>query len=261
MGALPSFKGTEAAERVADVLMAFSRGDRSLGVSTIARELSLSKAVVHRILQSLVSRDLVRYSLDRREYSLGPSASVLGARALRQLDVRVAARDELIRLRDETRETTTLSLLVIDRRAYVEQFEGPQEVKMTVELGRLYPLHAGASSRVILANLAAIDLEHVLEAGLESLTDNTVVDVGELERNLADIRRDGFAASAGERQSGAASVAAPIFGSSGRVVGSISVCGPSNRFDQAAVSRLGPLVVLAARRISVRLEQRHRAGA
>ena len=41
--------GTEAAERVADVLLAFSHCESSMGVSALARELSLSKAVVHRI--------------------------------------------------------------------------------------------------------------------------------------------------------------------------------------------------------------------
>src|SRR5690606_7589767 len=83
--------GTESAERVADVLLAFSHGNGSMGVSKLARELALSKAVVHRILQSLVSRDLISFNPANREYSLGPSATVLGARALRQLDLRTVA--------------------------------------------------------------------------------------------------------------------------------------------------------------------------
>ena len=52
--------GTESANRVADVLMAFARSDRPLGVTQLAREVDLSKAVVHRILQSLASRSLVQ---------------------------------------------------------------------------------------------------------------------------------------------------------------------------------------------------------
>ena len=51
--------GTETAARVADVLLLFTRGPAALGVSEIARQLGLSKAVVHRILQSLASRSLV----------------------------------------------------------------------------------------------------------------------------------------------------------------------------------------------------------
>jgi IclR family transcriptional regulator, acetate operon repressor len=245
--------GTEAAERVADVLLALSRGESAIGVSAIARELKLSKAVVHRILQSLASRDLVRIDPISREYSLGPSATALGARALRQLDLRVVARDDLVGLRNETRETTTLSLLVVDKRTYVDQYESPQEIKMTVEPGRLYPLYAGASSRAILAFLPAVDVARVLSSGLEPLTEETIRDLDMLKERLAQVRANGFATSRGERQSGAGSVAAPVFRGDGRVVGSISVCGPLVRFDAAAVERFIPLVTSAAARISARL--------
>ena len=242
--------GTEAAERVADVLLAFSRGEGMMGVSKLARELSLSKAVVHRILQSLVSRGLVSFNPGTREYSLGPSATVLGARALRQLDLRIVARDDLAKLRDKTSETTTLSLLVADKRTYVDQYESMQEIKMTVELGRLYPLYAGASSRSILAFLPEGDVERVVEAGLKPLTAATIDDAEDLRQHLKEIRVNGYATSRGERQSGAGSVAAPIFGGDGRVLGSISTCGPLNRFDEAAISRYIPLVTAAAARVS-----------
>lgn len=245
--------GTEAAERVADVLLALSRNDVSIGVSAISRELLLSKAVVHRILQSLVSRDLVRIDPDTREYSLGPSATALGARALRQLDLRTVAREELVSLRNETQETTTLSLLVAEQRTYVDQFVSAQEIKMTVELGRMYPLYAGASSRAILAFLPQPDVVRILQSGLMPLTTETIHDRQALEERLAEVHRDGYATSRGERQSGAGSVAAPVFGSDGRVVGSISVCGPLARFDAATVAQYIPLVTASAARISTQL--------
>lgn len=245
--------GTEAAERVADVLLALSRSEVSIGVSAISRELSLSKAVVHRILQSLASRDLVRIDAETREYSLGPSATALGARALHQLDLRTVAREELITLRNETQETTTLSLLVVDKRTYVDQYVSAQEIKMTVELGRMYPLYAGASSRAILAFLPEADVARVFETGLEPLTGETIHDRDILAERLAEVHRDGYATSQGERQSGAGSVAAPVFGSDGRVIGSISVCGPLARFDPVTVKRYIPLVTAAAARISALL--------
>lgn len=256
MALSPASTGTEAAERVADVLLAFSRGEGSMGVSKLARELSLSKAVVHRILQSLVSRGLVRFNPATREYSLGPSATVLGARALRQLDLRIVARDELVRLRDSTSETTTLSLLVADKRTYVDQYESMQEIKMTVELGRLYPLYAGASSRSILAFLPESTVERVIAAGLKPLTEATIADADVLRRQLEEVRATGFATSRGERQSGAGSVAAPIFGGDGQVLGSISTCGPLARFDESAISRYIPLVTSAAARVSSEFSER-----
>lgn len=245
--------GTEAAERVADVLVQLSRADGPIGVSALARELDLSKAVVYRILQSLASRDLVRVDSATRQYHLGASAVALGVRALRQLDLKAEARDELIALRNRTEETTTLSLLVVDTRTYIDQVEGPQEIKMTVELGRHYPLYAGASSRAILAFLPAPEVQRVLEHGMIPLTDETIREPADLLERLARVRAEGIATSRGERQSGAGSVAAPIFQSGSRVIGSISVCGPIARFDSKAIAAYIPLVTEAAERISRRM--------
>jgi DNA-binding IclR family transcriptional regulator len=242
--------GTEAAARVADVLLMFASGPTALGVSEIARELHLSKAVVHRILQSLASRTLVRVDADTREYQLGPGAVALGARAMRDFDLRRVAREPLRELRDATRETTTLSALVRGARLYLDQYESPQEIKMTVGLGRPHPLYAGASSRAILAFLPDEAVEQVLAQGLERLTPETLEDPAQLRHQLAATRKDGYATSRGERQHGAGSVAAPVFGMDGDVVGSISVCGPITRFDAAAVARYVPLVQATAERIS-----------
>lgn len=242
--------GTEAADRVADVLLLFARSDSPLGVSRIARSLSLSKAVVHRILQSLLSRSLVQVVHGESTYILGPAAMGLSARAFSQIDVRSVSSPILRHLRDVTRETTTLSVLVGNQRIYLDQFESPQEVKMVVEIGPRFPLHSGASSRSILAfvpnsliddairQLRAIrpDLdEHAYRAGLEA------------------IRERGYATSLNERNTGAASIAAPFFDAAGNVMGSISSSGPAFRYSIEEHDEHAALVLDAARAITQRL--------
>lgn len=242
--------GTEAAARVADVLLMFIRGPGSLGVSAIGRELGLSKAVVHRILKSLVSREVLVLDPVTRGYSLGPSAAALGARALRDSDLRTAAMPVLCRLRDVTGETTTLSELVRDERVYLDQYESAQEIKMTVETGRGYPLHAGASGKAILAFLPRARRDALLQKPLAALTPRTVVDAEQLSRELALVRREYAAFSSGERQYGAGAVAAPVFAVDGAVVGAVSVCGPLDRFDAAAFTRYLPLARDAGAEVS-----------
>ncbi|MBK1789184.1 IclR family transcriptional regulator [Prauserella cavernicola] len=242
--------GTEAAGRVADVLLQFAGGPAQLGVSEISRNLGLSKAVVYRILQSLVSRHMLTAGTRTGGYRLGPAAVAIGATALSRFDARAAARPVLRRLRDETGETTTLSSLVGDQRVYVEQFESPREIKMTVEIGRRFPLHAGASGKVILAHLSAEAREAVLAGPLPSLTERTVHTEGQLRQELADIAAAGVAVTVGERQSGSGSVAAPLFGPDESVCGAISVCGPDYRFTDAECGRYQELVTTAADEIS-----------
>ncbi|WP_198653778.1 IclR family transcriptional regulator [Actinocorallia populi] len=242
--------GTETAARVADVLLMFVGGPQYLGVSAISRELGLSKAVVHRILRSLVSREILQTDPDVPGYRLGPAAVALGASALTRFEARTAALPVLRRLRDETGETTTLSGLVGDERVYLTQFESPREVKMTVELGLRFPLHAGSSGKAILAFLPQDRREALLARPLAPLTDRTVTDGDALRAELAEIVRTGVAVSVGERQSDAGSVAAPLFGPDGEPHGSISVCGPRHRFDLEQVERHRTLVLAAAEEIS-----------
>ncbi|WP_435741900.1 IclR family transcriptional regulator [Nocardioides sp. SYSU DS0663] len=253
---LSGYGGTESADRVADVLLLFAQADRPLGVTEIARTLSLSKAVVHRILQSLTSRSLVLALAENSTYALGPAAATLSMKAWSQLDLRSLAAPILRKLRDDTRETTTLSVLVGHQRIYLDQFESPQEVKMVVDLGPRLPLHSGASSRVILAHLPQAVIDHAVEQLLEVDPD---VDAEDYLRRLAEIRRSGYAVSLNERGTGAASIAAPFFDAAGNVLGSISSSGPVFRYGEEGHEDHVRLVISAARAITAQLGSR--AGA
>jgi IclR family transcriptional regulator, acetate operon repressor len=245
--------GTEAVTRAADVLLLFTGGPASLGVSEAARRLDLSKTVVHRILRSLASRQLVVFDEASRSYRLGPAAAALGARALRDLNLRQVALPILLRLQQETGETATVSALVGLSRVYVDQIVSRQEIKMTVDLGHPHPLHAGASSKAILAFGPPELRRHILSQPLAALTPRTPVSRVALEADLARVARAGVAVSMGERQPGAASVAAPVCGVDGYAIGSISVCGPIDRFDAPTIDRLVPRVREAGHEISRQL--------
>ena len=234
-------------------MLTFAGSGEQQRVSEISRRLGLSKAVVHRILRSLVSRRLVSWNEMSGGYQLGPAAATLGARALRDLNLRESALPVLRRLQQESSETATVSELVGVSRVYLDQAPSLKEVKMTVEIGRPFPLHAGASSRAIMA-FAPPDLrQQILEGPLEALTPKTIVDRKTLELSISHVANVGAAASFGERQPGAASVAAPLLGNDGHAVGAVSTCGPVDRFDEAAVERLLPLVRSAAHEASSRI--------
>jgi IclR family acetate operon transcriptional repressor len=102
------------------VLLTFAGSGEQQGVSEISRRLGLSKAVVHRILRSLVSRRLVSLNEMSGGYRLGPAAATLGARALRDLNLRENALPVLRRLQQESGETATVSELVGVSRVYLD---------------------------------------------------------------------------------------------------------------------------------------------
>lgn len=240
-----------AVERAVDVLTLFTRTDRdSLGVTEISQALDLSKAVVHRILASFRGKGYVDLDPETRRYSLGREALSLGLTYLDRIDVRRVARPAMQALVAATDETATLSVRVGHTRVYVDQVTPARDIRMVVQLGRPFPLHAGGSSKAFLAFLPEPEREAYLAGDLPALTELTVTDAGMLRAELATIRERGYAVSYGERQAGAGSVAAPILDHEGDVVAVMSVCGPVERFtdemDDAAKALLPTVAELSS---------------
>ena len=243
-----------AVERAMDVLLLFGRTGRpDLGVTEIANELGLTKAAVHRILTALRNRELITIEPTTRRYALGHAAIALGRAYLARTDLRVMAAPELRRLAAATGETATLSIRRGDTRMYVEQVVPDQELRMEVALGLPYPLHAGSSSKSILAFLRKEEIDEYLDRHeLTPLTEATITTPRKLRTELAEIRKRGYAISLGERQIGAASIAAPILDHDGGVVAAISVCGPLSRFEPHMKECI-PLLQKAASAVSAQL--------
>ncbi len=127
---------------------------------------------------------------------------------------------------------------------------------MVVQLGEPFPLHAGASSKALLAFLPASEQEEYLaQDSLSPMTSHTITDPARLRKELAAIRAAGFAMSFSERDASAGSVAAPVFGHEGIPVGVISVSGPVERF-QAEAESASQVLLAAARHLSRRLGDR-----
>lgn len=222
-------------DRALDVLMLFvQRENRDLGVTEIALNLGLSKAVVHRMLSSFRSKGFLDIDEETHRYRLGPNALFLGLAYMDRIEVRDLARPMLERLSAATNETSTLSIRSGFTRVYVDQVTPDRDVKMVVQLGRPWPLHAGASSKAFLAFLEPDEIDDYLGRKLERLTPLTIVSPKALRKEIDSIKRAGYATSMGERLEGAGSVAAPVLDPDGKPAVVVSISGPVERMQKEA---------------------------
>jgi DNA-binding IclR family transcriptional regulator len=259
-GDAPTRSGLVRALSVIGILA--QRAPQTLGVSTIARELELPKAVAHRILKELVGAGFLGFDADSKQYRLGTGALTVGLAALRSLDVPQIARPHLERLVRQTGETSTLSVRQGWTRVYIDQVLSPHEIRMSVALGTRHLLHAGSSSKAILAALPDNEIGDYLDHhDLTQLTSSTITTLDTLWEEIARIRERGYAVSLGERQAGAGSVAAAVRGAGALVWGSISLCGPRDRFEPGVREAHGVLLVDAAAIISAEIGFQPRVAA
>lgn len=234
-------------ERALDILLCFADQPGGLGVTQVADRLGLYKSTVHRLLQALEAKGFVRRDPVSERYHLGERVLQLAASFPQSDDLPAVATPEMIRLRDETEETVSLYIRDGLERVRIHKAEGQQEVRRVVQLGQRMPLYVGAASKILLT-YAPEDIRGKVLSSLPETMHRKAI-----EKQLAQVKLQGYALSVEEREKGAAAVAAPILDRHGQAVAALAVSGPTMRFDEASMERIAILVRLAAERIAQRL--------
>lgn len=146
-----------------------------------------------------------------------------------------------------TRENVQLAVREGTEAVFVERIAGRSAVPVLTRVGGRFAMHATGVGLVLLAHAPVTVLDDVLAQGLPAYTSATITDPERLRRELAGVRRDGYAVSRGAVTEDALSVAAPVEDARGEVVAAVSLVVP---LDGARPATLAPAVRAAGRAIS-----------
>lgn len=225
MGEIATVNSVDHAIRLVE-LMAGS--EIPLGVSQMAQSLDLPRATVYRLLKTLAQREWVIQDDKTYRLSFRLTALFRGASAGAQAALAERVTPLLHRLVSETGETAHFAVLDGDRVVYLAKVDSPHPIRMFSQIGWRGPLHATGAGKVLLASEEATLLSRVCDQGLERFTPHTIVGKEQLQAELAQIRKQGYALDAEELIDGLTCVAVPVM-SEGQVRGAISVAGPTAR--------------------------------
>ncbi|MBN2176801.1 MAG: IclR family transcriptional regulator [Demequinaceae bacterium] len=231
--------GVGVVDKTSAILSVLEKGPATLAQLVTATH--LARPTVHRLALALEHHHLV--SRDAR------GAFILGRRFL-QLAAAVgedrlvsAAQPILEALRDRTGESSQLFRAHGEHRICIAAADRPMGLRDSIPVGTTMTMSAGSAAQVLLAWEESDRMHEILEGARYTAAD------------LAKVREQGFAESAGEREAGVAGVSAPIWGSSGRVVAAVSISGPIARLTGHPAERHALDVMDAARRLSDVLRQ------
>lgn len=247
-----STSSVEAIERAIRILDAFSIDRPELGVAEITRALGLKRSTVHRALSTMEAGGLLKQDPATQKYGLGSKVLKLAHVLQSQLSLGAVALPYMRALRDRFNETVALHVLEGRARVVVQQVESTHDLRRIYhEAGKPLPLHAGSPGKAILAFLPRNEIVAIIEStGLDALTGKTVTDAENLLLELEEIRRLGYSTSVGERSDGISSISCPIRGRDGRVIASMNISGPEQRFTRARALACFPALRDATRAIS-----------
>ena len=233
------------------MLAALVDGPRT--VTEVAGATRLSKATAYRILASLGHRSLVIKDETASIYMIGPGILQFLNGAARAFDsIGPIATEGLRRLKELTGETAVVHVRLGLNRLCLAQVESSHDVRYTVQVGSLSPLHVGSTGKILLAFAANSERDDLVRnLRLERVTDRTVTDRQDLLEQLRVVRDQGYAFSVGERTPGASGLSVPIEGPDG-FLAALSVIGPSDRLAPDRIDLFLPDL----RRVAVEIRMR-----
>ncbi|WP_217552911.1 IclR family transcriptional regulator [Streptomyces sp. GbtcB6] len=209
-----------------------------LTVSQIAERLGVARSTAHRLLAMLVYRDFAVQDEDRI-YRAGPVLELAAHSQSQVSRLRAVALPHLRRLVEVVEETANLVIRTGDSVRFIASVECARVLRVGSREGMVFPAHRTTGGLLLLADLPEEQLAEVYAEERYRDRPTERPDLAGLRRELARVRRGGFAVNRERSERGLVAVGVPVRGADGRVVAGVSVSLPSVRYEKG---RLGELV-------------------
>lgn len=240
-GAAPAL--VPAVAKAFRVLEVLSTAEEPLGVSQLARRLSLGKSTVHGLLNTLEALGMIESPNGLKRYRVGRGLHALASRSLGRHDLRELARQSLERLAAQTEQTSFLGIPSDGQVTILDLVHGRPTMSISAPIGSSIPLMAGAVGKAILGAWDSQEREAFLaSARLRPFTSNTITDPDRMRQAAEEAASAGAAIDVDEYVDGMRAAAAPIFGPPKQLVAVIWVAGFSRHVDREQLTEIAGAV-------------------
>jgi IclR family KDG regulon transcriptional repressor len=222
-----------------DILRLFDFDSETFSAQAISGRLSIPLSTTYRYLETLREKGFLVRNQETKAYELGFMLFKLG-------DI-VSSRMRLAEIvQPHMKSLSSLSEVVC-----IEKVETNRRIKLSLERGSSLPLHAGASSKILLAFEEEQFVDALLKRGpLTKFTRSTITDPRRLRKELRTIRKQRFSVSDQEVDRGAIAIGAPLMDHRGKAVAGLTVAGPRERINGKKKEELIEMVIEFAQKAS-----------
>lgn len=234
-------------ERAMILLDELAKHSEPMALKNLAKATGLHTSTTHRILNDLVVGRYVE-RVDSGLYRLGMRLLELGSLVKGRLNVRAASIQPMHTLHKLTGQTVNLSLQQGDEIVYVERsWSESSGMQVVRAIGGHAPLHLTSTGKLFLSVWEPRQVRaYVMRTGLAGATRNSITQIDALERELALVRRHGYARDNEELELGVRCLAAGIYDDTGKLLAGLSLSAPAERMHDEWI----PLLLKTAREIS-----------
>jgi IclR family transcriptional regulator, KDG regulon repressor len=246
--------GAAAFSKFIAVLQLVADAETPPNVAKLSAASGYPRPTVHRIVAALQAEGLIVAAGNGTTFGLGPRLVNLASRSWERSDLRLAAVDALMELRNLTSETIHLAVPSQGEMVYIEKLESPHAVRMASRVGTRVSLTSSSVGKAYLATLGVAEREALLkDAPLARFTEHTLVNLDDVRNEVAATEQRGYAEDREENEIAISCYGAAIRGSDGRAVGCISISMPTYRLKADAQACYIEPLLAACRTIAARL--------
>lgn len=239
--------------KAAILLNELGRHPQGITVTELAQRVRMSRPTTFRLLLSLEQTGFVERSDGK--YTLGWKIVSLGRLADPYRGIIARVQPVLKALAEQLNEMIGYAVVSGDADfELVAEASGARLITFTQGyVGRAFPMHASATGKLVLAELSDGKVKTLLPETLPGMTDQTITDRAELIRALQEIREQGYATIDDELEESLFSLAVAVRDEAGRLIGVLSVSGPTQRMKSVPLPTIVEQLRSTANEISVRL--------
>ena len=246
--------GVQSVDRALSILETLAEDDEGYRLSDLAVRTGLSASTVHRLLATLESRRFVQFDRAESKWHVGVRSFTVGASFARRRNFTAQAIPYLRKLRDLTRETANLAVVDDEFIVVLTRMESREIMRSLTKVGGRVAMVTSGVGKAVLATYSDEDVGAVIRHhGMPRLTEKSIVRPGDLFKELATVRKQGFAVDDEEACMGLRCIAAVVYNDCAEPLAAISVSGMTSRLTDDRLPHLGHTVRQVAAELTVAL--------
>jgi len=246
-----------AVQKAFELLAMVADSAEGLGVSELSTALGYSKGTIHGIVQALLKVGVLDQSPQRKKLFLGPAIVELAFKSRSYRRTIQQAQPLLDQLRDRVGQTVFLGMLSRSRVMIIAAAEASNPLKISSPPGTSLPVLAGALGKMFLSQFDDKKaLQLISRCGLTRYTQKSITDGQAYLKELARVRREGYAVDDEEYLPGVRAVALSLGNHRGLSLALWAV-GFAGSMDRQAMPGIVREVLETAEKLKASLQNGH----
>ncbi len=214
----------------------------------------MAKPTVHGLVQTLVDQRFLQKNKETRKYSLGFKIYELGTYLSGTLRINQAGTEMIRRLAKKNNNWARIGIWDNNSVLVTLNYFPDIDYLQFQQLGPRVPAYCSALGKAMLFSLPEDELDaYIKQVVLNAYTEHTITDKKKLKKQIQKMRSQGFATENEEYMLGMSCISCPVFDSSRKVVGAVSLTVNIDSFEKSGFDRIVIETKQNAREISRRM--------